>query len=106
MIAPLYGIVLLLPVGGGPALSGIPLRLGFPHKACILSPLLEDHVPHDLRPDLTGPADAQHLREDDVGKDEGSLRVPAPVENLLPFRFQDSREAAPHRSRGRGVLAR
>ena len=70
------------------------------------TPLPEVHPPDDLCPDFLGPADAQHLREDGVGEDKGSLRVPTLVDYPLPFQGQYGREAAPHSSCGRGIPAR
>ena len=76
VIAPCYGVVLLLLARGGAALLRSPFRLGVPDQASMLSPLPEVHAPGDTGPDITGPADAQHLRENDLGKDKGSLGVP------------------------------
>ena len=45
------------------------------------TPLPEVHPPCDPGPDLSGPADAQRLRKNGMGKDEGYLGVPTPVEN-------------------------
>ena len=106
MKTPRYGIVLLLTNEGGLALAGSPFRIGIPQQASILSPLSEVHAPGDPCRDLLGPTDAQRLSQHDMGKDEGSLGVPTPLDYPLPFRRQDFREAAPHRSRGPGVPAR
>ena len=103
---PGYRLILLLAVRGGPDLSGGPFRLGVPHQARVLAPLPEVYAPRDPCPDFSGLADAQRLCENDVGEDEGSLEVPTPCENPPSFRGQDSREAVPHRSRGRGVPSR
>ena len=78
VIAPRYGVVLLLAAEGRTALSDSSFRFSVPYQARVLAPLLEVHLPGDLCPDLLGPADAQRLSEDDVGEDKGSLRVPAP----------------------------
>ena len=72
------GVVLLLAAEVGPALAGSPFRLNVPHQASILSPLPEFHGPGYPGPYLPGPADAQRLCKNDVGKDEGSLGVPNP----------------------------
>ena len=72
---PGHGSVLLLAAEGGPTLAGSPFQLGTPHQASMLSPILEVHAPVDPWPDLPGPADAQHLQKNDMGKDEGSLEV-------------------------------
>ena len=64
-----HGVILLFAAGGSPALPGDPLRLGVLHQACVETPLPEVHVPGDSGPDLSGPADAQRLRKNDVGKD-------------------------------------
>ena len=93
---PRHVIILLLAAEGGPALTGSPFHLGVPHQARMLAPLPEVHVPGDSGPDLPGPADAQHLCENDVGKDEGSLRVPTPVEHPPPIQPPKSlRSGAP-----------
>ena len=67
--------------------------------------LIDIHLPGDPHPDLLGPADTQRLCNNNVSKDEGSLVVPTPTKNPLPFHSQYGREAAPHCTRGRGVLA-
>ena len=54
---------------------GIPFRFGVPHQARMLAPLPEVHPPGNPVPDISGPADAQSLRENNVGKDEGYLGV-------------------------------
>ena len=64
---PLHGVVLLLAAEGGTDLSGSPFRLGAPHQASMLSPLPEVHAPRYPGPDLSGPADSQRLRKNDVG---------------------------------------
>ena len=101
-----YRLILLLSNGGGPALPGDPFRLGFPYQDRVETPLLEVHLLSQPGPDLLGPMNAQRLRKNDVGKDEGSLGVPTPAENPLPFRGQNCCEAAPHRSGGRGIPSR
>ena len=63
------------------------------------TPLPEVHPPDDPYPDLLGPADTQHLREDNVVKYEGPLGVPDPPKYPLPFRSQYGREAAPYCTR-------
>ena len=82
MVTPGHG-VLLLVAGGGPDLLVIPFRLGVPHQARMQTPLPEVHALHNLCP-----ADAQRLRENGVGEDEGSLGVPTPTEIPAPFRSQ------------------
>ena len=69
------------PATGGPILIGGPFCLHITYQAYVETPLLEFHLPNYLRPDLLGPADAQRLFENDVGKDEGSLGVPTPTNN-------------------------
>ena len=96
MVAPGYGLILLLYDTGGPALTGGSFRLRFPHHTRMDTPIPEVHPPGDPFPDLLGPADAQRLYEDNVGKDKGSLGVPTPVDYPLPFHNQDVREAAPY----------
>ena len=103
MVVPCDGIILLLAAGGGPALLGISFRLGVSYQTRVLTPLSEVHAPRYPGPDLSGSADAQHHCKNDVGKDEGSLRVTTPVETPPSFRGQGFCEAAPHRSGGRGV---
>ena len=61
--APGHSVVLLLTAEGGPALLGIPFRLGIPHQARVLALLPEVHTPCYPCPDLPGPADAQRLCE-------------------------------------------
>ena len=75
MEAPRHCVVLLPAAEGGPALTCTPFRLVIPYQARMLAPLLEVHAPGDLCLDLLGPADAQRLSKNDVGKDEGSLGV-------------------------------
>ena len=105
MVAPGYRLLLLLSAPGGSALPRVPFRLGIPYQARMETPLPEFHPPGDLCPDLLGPADAQHLREDDAGKDKGSLGVPTPVNYPLPLHGQYGHEAEPHFSYGRGIPA-
>ena len=105
MIALGYLIILVLSATGGPALPEGPFRLGIPHQACMETPLPEVHLPGDPRLDIPGPADAQHLCGDNVGKEKGSLGVPTPVNYPLPFHGQYGPEAAPHCSFGRGIPA-
>ena len=79
MVAPGFFLLLLLAAGGGPALPGgpfrlgAPLRLGVPHQDRVETPLPEVHPPRDCRPDISDPTEAQRIRKNDVGKDEGSL---------------------------------
>ena len=103
MVAPGCRLHPLLSAGGGPDLPGGPFRLSIPHQACMETPLPEFYPPDDPRPDLPGPADAQRLREDNVGNDKGYLGVPTPVDKPLPFHGQDGCESAPHCSCGRGI---
>ena len=79
MVALGYRLILLLSARGGSDLPGGPFRLGILHQYRMETPLPEVHPPGDLRPDLLVPTDAQRLREDDGGKDKGSLGVPTPV---------------------------
>ena len=69
------------------------------------TPLHDFHITGDPRPDLMGPADAQRLYEDDVGKDKGFLGVPTLINYPLPFQGQDGREAVPNCYCGYGVPA-
>ena len=69
------------------------------------TPLPEVHAARYPGMDVSVPVDAQRLREDEVGEDEGSLGVQTPAKNSSPFRGQYCHEAAPHRSGGRGVPA-
>ena len=105
MVTSGHNFVLLLAAGGGPALPGSPFCLGIPHQARVQTPLPEVHAPRYPGPDLSGPADNQRLREDNVGEDDGSLGVPTPTENPPPFRGQNCREAVPYCSKGRVVPA-
>ena len=65
MVAPSYGIVLLLAAGGIPDLLGSPFCLGVSYQNRMLASLPEVHVLHNPDPDLSGLADAQRLREND-----------------------------------------
>ena len=76
--SPSYRLILLLADRGGPALSGGPFRVGIPHQSHMLAPPPEVHELRNPGSYLSGSADAQRLREDDVSKEEGFLRVPAP----------------------------
>ena len=105
MVTMSYGVVVLLSAGGSPSFSVCRFRLGISYQTRVLTYLTEVHAPRDPGPDLSGLADAQRLRENDVGKDKGSLGVPTPSDNPPIFCGEDSREAAPHRSRGRGIPA-
>ena len=69
------------------------------------TPVPEVHPPGDLCPDLPSPADAQHLRECDVGKDEGPLGVPGPADYPPPFLRQYGRKEVPYCAIGRGLPA-
>ena len=71
----------------------------------MLAPLPEVHAPRDPVPDLLGFADAQPLRENEVGEDKGYFGDTAPVENPPLLRSQYLRESVPYRSGGRGVPA-
>ena len=89
-----YRLILLLAASGG------PLHPGVPHQTRVQTLLSEVHAPRYPGPDLSGLADARRLCKNNVGKDEGSIGVPTPVENTPPFRGQDCREAAPTASEG------
>ena len=78
MKAPGYRLILLLPAGGGPDLTGGTFRLGSPYQTCVLTSIPEVYMPGDPGPDLSGWTDAQRLCKNNVGKDEGSLGVPTP----------------------------
>ena len=60
------------------------------------TPLSEIHPPSYPCPDLSGPADAQRIGEDNVVKDKGPLGVPSTSEYPLPFCSQDGHEPAPY----------
>ena len=105
MVAPGYRLLLLLFAAGSSALPGGPFRLGITQQARMETPLPEVHLPDNLRSDLPGPANAQRLREDDLGKDKGYLGVQTPVNYPLPFHGHYGREAEPHCSCGRGIPA-
>ena len=96
MVASGYRLILLLPATGGPALLYGPFRLVVSYTACVETPLPDVHLSGYPSPDLLGPADAQHLCKNDVGKDKGSLGVPTPIEYPPSFRCQNGRETAPH----------
>ena len=49
--------------------------------------LPEVHPSGYPHPDFPGPTDTKRFREDDMGKDKGSLGVPTPVNYPLPFRM-------------------
>ena len=95
VIAPFYDLVFLLSTTGGPALPDVSFRIGIPHQACMDTPLLEVHPPGDHQPDLLFPADTQRLCKNNMGEDEGPLRVPTPAENPPPFHCPYCREVAP-----------
>ena len=103
MLAPGYRLLPPLSTAGGPSLPGDPFRLGAPHQACMENPLPELHPHGYRRPYFLGPTGTQRLREYDVGKDEGSLGVPTPVDYPLPFHGQKGCESAPHYSCGPGI---
>ena len=103
VVAPGYILILLLPATGGPALPGGPFRIGVSYQSPVEAPLPEVPPVHYSVPDLSGLADAQRLCKNNVVKDKGSLGVPTPAKNPLPFRWQDCHEAAPYYSRGRGI---
>ena len=106
MVTPGFCLLLLLADGGGPDLLGSPFRLGIPKQTRVQTSLPEVHAPRDPGLDISVSADAQRLRENDVGEDEGSLGVPNPTENPPPFRGQDSRKSVPYCTGGRGIPAR
>ena len=91
-----YRLILLFPDTGNLALPGGPFRINVPHQACLYPPLPEVHPSGDPHPDLPGSADAQCLRENNVGEDKGYLGVPTHTKYPPPFRYQDGREAAPY----------
>ena len=96
MIAPFYGLILLLPYTGGSALPGGLLCIGIPHQACVETPLQEVYLPGDPGLDLFCPPYTQRIFKNDMGKDDGPLRVPGPPEYPPPFRCQYCRKAVPH----------
>ena len=79
MVALGYRLILLLPATGGPALPGGPFRLGVSYQFCVETSLPEVQGSRYSGTDIPGPADAQPLRKNDVGKDKGSLGVPTQV---------------------------
>ena len=95
MVSPYDGVVVLFAAGGGPAFSGSSFCQGISYQTRVLDPLPYVHAPCNPGPDLSGSADAQRLRENNVGEDKISLGVPTPCENPLPFRGQDIRKLAP-----------
>ena len=105
MVNPGHGFFLLVAAGGGPSLSGSSFRLGVPHQTRVQTPLPEVHAPRYLGSDLSIPADSQRPRKNNVGKEEGYLRVPTPIKNPPPFHCQDSHKLVPHCTGGRGVPA-
>ena len=105
VVAPRGGLILLLSSTGGPALPGRPFRLSIPHQARMETPLPEVHPPGDPCLHLLFPMEAHCLCKNDVGKEDGSLRVTSPSENPLPFRSQYGCEAVPYCARGRGIPA-
>ena len=66
---------------------------------------LEAHPPYYSGPNFSRPADSQFLSVYDMGKYEGSLEVPTPVENTLSFRGQDYCEPETYGSIGCVVTA-
>ena len=86
VVTPCNSLVILLSTTGGPDLPGGSFRIGIPHQARMDTPLLEVHPPGDPRPDLLGPADSQRFCKNNVGEDEGPLRVPTPAEDPPSFR--------------------
>ena len=78
-------LVLFLTSSCSPSLSGITLHLRIPHQSCVEIYLLELHPPSYPCSDLPGYLYAQRLCENGLGEDKGSLGVPTPVRNNLPF---------------------
>ena len=103
MVSPVYCLVLILYSSGCPALPGITLRLRLHHQAHLETSLLEVHPPCDMLPNLSGPADTQHLRKKHLGKYEGSLRVLYSIENTLPIHGQYFHKTVAYFSRGSGI---
>ena len=85
IVTPCDGLAILLSSTVIPALTDSPFHLGIPYQACMDIPLPEVHLPGYPRPDLLGPADAQPLCEDNVGKYEGPLGVPGSTEYPPPL---------------------
>ena len=96
MVALGYRLILILSSTGSPALPDSPFRLSVSYQAYKETPLPEVHPPGDSCPDLPGPTDNQRLREYDVGKYEGPLRIPGHPKHPPPFCNKYGREAAPH----------
>ena len=105
MVTTGHGVVLLLAAGGSLALPGGPFRLVVPHQARVQTPISEVHELRNPGPDLSGPADAQRLRKNDMDEDEGYIGVPTPTEKPPPFRGQYCRGTVPHCSGGRVIPA-
>ena len=99
MVASGNRLILLLSSAGGSFLPGCPFRLSVSYHADVETPLPEVQPPGDPFLDLPVPADAQHLFEEDVGKEEGPIGVPGPPEYLPPFHSQYGRKAAPYCTR-------
>ena len=57
------------------------LRQRIPHQACVYAPIPEVQLSIDPRLDLPGLAGTQCLSQYLMGKDEGSLVIPLPVEH-------------------------
>ena len=105
VVALVYHLILLLSSTGGSALPGCPLCISISCQACVDTTLPWVHPPGDLGLDISGPMDTQRLCGDNVGKDEGTIRVLGPPEYLPSLRSQYGRELAPYCTIGRGVPA-
>ena len=79
VVTPCNGLVLLLSFTGDTPLPGSPFCLTVPYQSPVETPLPEAHPPSDPYPDLLGPADAQRLCKNDVGKEKGHLGVRTPA---------------------------
>ena len=65
----MQSFVLLLSSYGGPALPVSTLHLYVPHQAVKETYIPEVHPPDDPCPNFLGPVDAQHICDNNVGKE-------------------------------------
>ena len=98
-------ILLLVVTSCDAAFSVPPFRQHVPHQTCLDSPLQEFQPPVYPILDLPVFACAQCLSQDNMDKDEGSLKVPYPIKYPPSLRCQYCSEPAPHFSGGCGIPA-
>ena len=83
------GVILLLPPPSPRSSSNkrVPSHISALHQAQMDIPQLEVHPPCFSYPDIPCPMDTQYIGKYDVGKDNGPLRVPSPVEDppIIPL---------------------